>query len=363
MKRIHRWSIVSVLLIASLAACAAPTATPVEPAAPTAAAPTEAAIAPTAEPAFTLPSAEGYVLGYVTAKEDQKVDGLLKACTETKMECVRGKDIDDLIKQKPDVILAYSDEWDVYALCGAIQNVKKANIPMFILNADSGESPHIYNLSTLYHSQRASLEWMMEEMGGEGEFVYFNFGENGFKQDIINEVLAAYPKVKATSIPASYDKESLTQEGIIAMVKANPAIKAIWTTEHAQDVFAAIAYDLKDMEQPPLCLCPARADLLKAWKETLEANPHFKCFTTIRPGHTDYEGVYAALFYLSGIPFNPQALGGKWDNTLQYHDPIITSENLDEWMGKLDSLEMDEYGNYHLPAMTPEEIRDQWFEK
>lgn len=314
--------------------------------------------APAAEPAFTLPSTDGYVLGY-EADENQNIDGLLKACAETKMECVRGKDIDELVNKEVDLIISYSNQWHVFGVWPQIQNAKAAAIPIFMLNADSGEEG-VYNLSTLYRSTRASLEWMMEEMGGEGEFVYFNFGLNGFTQEIIDEVLAAYPNVIATSMPASYEEESLTEESIFEMMQANPEIKAIWSNEKQMDIFWAIA-NLDEFEQRPLFLCNPRLDNLSAWKDWLDADPDFKCFATIQPGGTDYEGVYAALFYLAGLEFNPEALVGKYGNTLFYDYPIITSENLNEWMGKLDSLEEAEYGFYRLTAMTPEEIRNNWF--
>jgi ABC-type sugar transport system substrate-binding protein len=313
------------------------------------------------EPSFTLPSAKGYILGY-EAGENQNIDGLLKACAETKMECVRGKDIDELVKKGVDVILSYSNEWHVSGVWPQIQNAKAASIPIFMLNADSGEHPGIYNLSTLYSSTRSSLEWIMAQMGGEGEFVYFNFGANNYIQEIIDEVLAANPNVKATSMPASYDKESITKESITEMVKANPKIKAIWSNNKQMDIFWALA-NLKDIEQLPVFLCSAREDDLKSWKKWLEADPNFKCFATIQPGSTDYEGVYAALFYLNGEPFNSKALGGKWGNTLSYDYPIITSDKLDEWMGKVDSLEKGDFGVYRLPAMTPGEIHTRWFKK
>lgn len=324
---------------------------------PAAPAPAEPA-APTAEPTLALPSAAGLVLGY-EAGEEQNIDGLLKACAETKMECVRGKDIDELVEKGVDAIISYSSPWHVFGVWPQIQNAKAAAIPIFMLNADSGEEG-VYNLSTLYRSRRASLECMMDEIGGEGEFVYFNFGSNGFTQEIIDEVLAAYPNVKATSMPASYEEESFSEESLSEMVKANPGIKAIWSTEKQMDIFWAMA-KLESVEKRPLFLCSASVDGLSAWKQWLEDDPSFKCFATIPPGSPDYEGVYAALFHLAGLAFNPQALGGKWGNTFLYDYPIITSKNLNEWMGKVDSLEVGDYGFYKTPAMTAEKIRAKWF--
>ncbi len=325
---------------------------------PAAPAPAQPA-APTVEPTLALPSAAGFVLGY-EASDDQNIDGLLKACAETKMECVRGKDIEELVNKKVDAIISYSNQWHVNGAWPQIQLAKQAGIPIFMLNADSGEQD-VYNLSTLYRSTRASLEWMMEEMGGEGEFVYFNFGSSGFTQEIIDEVLAAYPKVEATSMPADWGSEVFTQESIIEMVKANPTIKAIWTSDNLMDIYWALK-DQKDIEKLPLFRCGTRLDELNAWKDRLEKDASFKCFATIAPGGTDYEGVYAALYHLAGLEFNPQGVVDfRWGKTFLYDYPIITSENLNEWMGKLDSLVVGEYDFYKMPAMTAQEIRAKWF--
>lgn len=372
MKQRISFSIVVLIIWTMLAtACGGTPASPApvdEPAPPaeptnTLPSPTDAPVvdSPPEKPVFTLPPAEGYVLGY-EAGDDQNIDGLLRACEETKMECVHGKDIDELVNKGVDVIISYSNKWHVFSVWPQIQNAKAAGIPIFMLNADSGEQPKIYNLSTLNRSIRASLEWMMEEMGGEGEFVYFNFGSNDYTQEIIDEILATYPNVNATSMPASYEEESLTQESITEMVKNNPDIKAIWSNEHQMDIFWAFA-DMEDVEQPPLFLCTPTLDNLRAWNTWLDDDSNFKCFTTIPPGETDYEGVYAALFYLAGYEINPEALGGKWGNTILYDYPIITSENLAEWMGKLDSLDMDDFGSFQLPALTPEEIFATWFKQ
>lgn len=315
-------------------------------------------VAPAAEKAFSLPSAKGLVVGY-EADEKQNVEGLLKACAETKLECVRGKDINDLVQKGVDAIISYSNQWHVSGVWPQIQNAKKAAIPIFMLNADSGEQG-VYNLSTLHRSTRAGLEWMMEEMGAEGEFVYYNFGQNNFIKDTIEGVLSKYPKVKATSMPAEHGKPAFTQESLVEMVKNNPNIKAIWSTDNMMEIFWAM-HSMTDAKQLPLFRCEARLDGLTSWNDWLKENPAVKSFATIPPGGTDYEAVYVALFHLSGLKFNPQALGGQWNNTLMYDYPIITSENLGEWMGKLDSLPQGDYGFYRMPTMTPEQIKAKWF--
>ena len=331
---------------------------------PAASAPAETAatakpVEPTPDPLRGLPSGEGFVVGY-EAGDDQNIDGLLKACAETKMECVRGKDIDELVQKGVDAIISFSNQWNVNGVWGQIQNAKAANIPIFMLNADSGEQG-VYNLSTLYRSIKAGLDWMMEEMGAEGEFVYFNIGQNGYIQDIIDEVLSAYPQVKATAMPGDFENRGFTQESITEMVRNNPQIKAIWTSGFSMDIFWGVDEALKQNLPAPLVLCETKTDALNAWKSTLAGFPAFKAVAAIPAGNTDYEGVYAAYFHLAGLKFKPEALGGKWGNTFLYDFPLLTSENLNEWLGKLDTLQNKEPMGYVLPAMTAAEIRAKWF--
>ena len=325
---------------------------------PAASAPAEPA-APAAESLRALPSGEEFVVGY-DAGDDQNIDGLLKACAETKMECVRGKDIDELVQKGVDAIISFSNKWHVYGAWPQIQNAKAASIPIFMLNADSGEQG-VYNLSTLHSSVRAGLEWMMEGMGGEGEFVYFNFAQNNYIQDNINEVLAANPNVKATSMPADYENQGFTQESIVEMLRNNPEIKAIWTSEYVMEIFWAAVQAEKESLPVPLVLCETNPDALNAWKEELALQHAVKAFAAIPAGNTDYEGVYAAYYHLAGLEFNQDALGGRFGNTFLYDYPILTSENLNEWMGKLDTLQDKKPMGYVLPAMTAEEIRAKWF--
>jgi ABC-type sugar transport system substrate-binding protein len=346
--------VLSLLLLVSLALLSAACGSK-----PAASAPAgSAATAPAAENAVALPSAQEYVVGY-EADEKQDVAGLLKACTETKLECVRGKDINDLVQKGVDAIISYSNQWHVLGAWPQIQNANKAAIPIFMLNADSS-AQGVYNLSTAYRSTRAGLEWMMEEMGGQGDFVYFNYGKSNFIQDIIDEVLAKYPAVKAISMPAEFGSPAFTQASLVEMVKKNPNIRAIWSTDNRMEIFWGM-HGLNEMKQLPLFLCDSRLDGLTGWNTWLQERPDLKSFATIPPGGTDYEAVYAALYHLSGLKFNPQALGGKWNNTFLYDYPIITSKNLAEWLGKLDGLPQGEFGFYRMPTMTPQEIRTRWF--
>jgi hypothetical protein len=54
-------------------------------------------------------------------------------------------------------------------------------------------------------------------------------------------------------------------------------------------------------------------------------------------------------------------LTGAYGNSLRYDFPVITNENLEEWLAKLDTLQRGEWDFLKIPPMSPEEIRERWF--
>ena len=89
---------------------------------------------------------------------------------------------------KVDAIVYPSSKWDVSGSWPQINAVAQKGIPLIVLDAETGE-PGVYNLSNESDSVRSGLEWMFKEMGGEGEFVYFNFGQNSVHQALIDQTV------------------------------------------------------------------------------------------------------------------------------------------------------------------------------
>ena len=77
-------------------------------------------------------------------------------------------------------------------------------------------------------------------------------------------------------------------------------------------------------------------------------------------GGTAYEGNCVAYYYLSGLKLNPDILTGEARNTLKYIAPEITNETLADWLLKLDSFRVGDYGMLLLQPMDPEQIKDTW---
>jgi ABC-type sugar transport system substrate-binding protein len=301
------------------------------------------------------------VFGYEAAENNmtpRMEQDLLKACDELKIRCVKSDDMLKLAEQKVDAILSFSGRWHVNGAWPKINQIAKQGIPLFMLNAESPE-PGVYNLSNEWVATTATLDWMFKEMGDSGEFVYYNFGDNSIHKDIINQALKDHPSVKGTSMPANYDKQELNEESIVALVNGNPNIKAVWSTEWISAIFWGLK--VAKIQTPPAIIMEPSKEMFQAWQGWINENPSARGIATIKPGGTGYEGVYVAYYLLNGVKIDPAMLTGAANNTFSYDTPIITNENLSEWLLKTDSLRTIDRGILELPPMTPAEIKEKWF--
>jgi TolB protein len=306
------------------------------------------------------PSPDEFIFGYLGADGNidlQREEELLKACTELQIQCVKGESISALAEQNVNAIIAFSNRFHVMGAYPEIHDAVSKGILLIMLNTETGE-PGAYNLSVESDSTLSTLKWIFTEMGGAGDFAYYNFGQNGFIQSLIDQTLKEYPGIKATSKPADYSVP-LTNDDIAALVNSNPNLGGIWTDQFLNSVFWGL--DQVEVDHLPVIPCDSRQDSFQAWSERKEADPSFKCFSTIKPGGTGYEGIYVAYYILTGEEINPAALGGLEGNTFLYDYPVITNDNLDEYLAKIDSFRKVDGENLEISPMTPEEIKAKWF--
>ena len=302
------------------------------------------------------------VIGYRSDEDgmsEQDFADLQQACDELGIQCVQGDRYTDLAEQGVDAIISYTNIWNAMGDSMEINDAAGQGFPLYILNAES-DAFGAYNLAYQSDWVHTSLQWMFEQMGGSGEMVYYNFGPHDFTEGLIQEELAANPGIQATAMPASYDDTSvISTENITAMVAEDPDLGAIWTNEMVNNVF----WGLNDMwdGQMPAIICSASEDELQFWKNRVEERPEFRCIAAVEPGGTAYEAVYVAYYRLTGMELDPAALGGEFGNTLLYDDLVITNDNLDEWLGKVGEMRLNEWGGLKTQPMTPEEIKDKWF--
>lgn len=308
-------------------------------------------------------SSPDIILGYEgdpNSISDLHMNDLRKACNELKIKCVQGEDISKLVDQNVDAIISYSNRWHVLGSFPAFLSAVEKGIPVIVLNAETSVQG-AYNLSIESAAMRGGLKWMLDGMNGKGEFVYFNVGKNDWHQSIIDEVLKDYPGITAISVPADYEGNRITEKKIMDLAKSKPNLGAIWADENLQDVFWGIKNG--EIEPIPAMLCTPRQDAWQFWRDWINDGTGIRCYSIVKPGGTAYEGVYVAYYLLTGEEIAPSALGGNFNNTFLYDFPVITNEDLDEWLGRTDEFRIGDGDTMELPPMTPEEIKEKWFVK
>lgn len=313
----------------------------------------------TAEPASTSETGgESMVIGFTGSIDPMMKLNIDQACSELQVECIHGENVTELVEKGVDAIVNSSNRWDVEGSAPALHDAAGSGIPIFLLNAESSE-PGIYNLSVEKEIITTSLSFMFKSMQDKGEVVWYNFGDNQYINRNVEALLKDYPEIKATKIVASYDQNPFNENQVQNLIASNPKLGAIWSSDLFNDLFWGVVD--KANSHMPLMECPAREDMLIAWKNELDAGRQVNCIAFIRPAGTGYEGIYAAYYYLSGLKFNPEKLKGEGNNTLQYAIPEITAENLPKWLGKLDDFIVGDNNMLLLPHMDPEQIKNEWF--
>lgn len=319
-------------------------------------------IAPT-ESASQENGGSSMVIGYEDTDKNmssEDEDMLLQACKELNVQCVKGSGIPELIEKDVDAIISASSRWRVQGAYPDIHEAVEKGILEINVNGET-EEQGAYNLSNDSNATMTTLTWMFKEMGDSGDFVYFNFGPSGTHQSYIDAVLKGYPDIKATSVPATYDGISLTEQIIADLVAENPNLGAIWSNEFLPNLFWGLNSAISQGKKVPLIVCDSNREMLQAWKGYIEAQPSFKCIASLKPGGSYYESVYVAYYILSGYQIDPSTLGGLAGNTFTYDYPFITNANLDEWLEKIDAMGVGEKEPISMPAMTPDEILERWF--
>jgi ABC-type sugar transport system substrate-binding protein len=71
---------------------------------------------------------------------------------------------------------------------------------------------------------------MLDQMGGQGELAYYNFGQNSFHQAVIDDLLANYPDVQVTALTADFEN-SYSDQDITQLAQENPDLMAVWSDE------------------------------------------------------------------------------------------------------------------------------------
>ena len=313
------------------------------------------------EPSSTGTTGDGsLILGYTGSINPMNQFDVDTACTELSIDCVHGENVTELVLQGVDVIVNFSNKWDVQGSYPALKEASLSGIPIIMLNAEI-EEQGFYNLSVEKKIMTGSLAFMLKSMQEGGELAWYNYGDNNYVNPIVEGILQDFPDVKATKIIADYDKNPYNNQQVQNLIAENPGLEAIWTSDNSNDLFWG-AVD-KANSHIPLIECMPREDMLTAWQIELENGSELSCIAFIRPAGLGYEGIYTAYYLAKGLQLNPERLTGSAMNTLDYPVLEITNGNLPEILGKLDTFILGDYGTLLVPHMDPDQILDEWFLK
>jgi ABC-type sugar transport system substrate-binding protein len=299
------------------------------------------------------------VIGYAGDDpwQNQRKDNFQKACAELAVQCVYGE-IPELIEQGVDAIVQNSNNSSVQGLHQDILNARDKGIPVFLLDAES-ITDGAYSI-TINHQEWASisLEWMFKNMGGEGDFTYFDFQPYNGHTAVIEDMLNKYPGVKVVAQrDGKYDFSQIKVD-VGEIMGANPNLGAIWSSKSMSDVVFGVADTGIPSEKWPLLMCEATKEGLFIWKDRLKEHPGMRCIAVSNPPGIAYDAVYAAFYLITGSKIDESVLGGPYGHTLYVDIPVITNDNLQEW---LDRINFEDVKYMVDERMEPAKIKEIWF--
>lgn len=316
----------------------------------------KAAVLPTPE----KPKEPGSILiGYAGDDQwqQQRKADFKKACDELGIQCVYG-DIPALIEQGVDAIVQNSNNIVVKGLHQDILNARDKGIPVFLLDAEV-ITDGSYSITVDQKKWvETSLEWMVEQMGGKGDFAFFDFQLQNVDTGIIEEYLKKYPDIRVVAKADAITDQNNIKPQVSAIVQGHPDLKAIWANGSITDVIFGVVDSGISSDKFPLLTCEATKEGLFIWKDRLKDFPGMRCIAVSNPPGIAYDAAYAAYYLVTGAQLNEAALGGEYGHSLYVDSPVITNDTLQSWIEKI-NYEDSKYIVDQL--MSPEEIKEKWF--
>lgn len=295
------------------------------------------------------------VIGYAgdDPTQQQRKGNFQRACDELSILCVYGG-LSELVEQNVNAIVLNSVNGHVQEKQQDIQNAVDKGIPVFLLDAEL-DMDDAYSITIDQREwAKISLEWMFEKIGGEGQIAYFDIYPDYNHSEAINEMLSQYPAITVVDHRGGegFDPGKVKPE-TSDLVKNYPELKAVWTNGNMEGAIQGVAEESGvSIDQWPLLICEASSQGLGAWTRALNTNPNFDCIAAGNPPGIAYDAVYAAYFLATGAQIDESALSGRYGHSFYVDIPVVTSDNLQEWLETNSSVDQ---------IMKPEEIKGKWF--
>lgn len=299
------------------------------------------------------------VIGYAGDDQWQKQrkHNFQIACEELGIQCVYGE-MPELIAQGVDAIVQNTNNIVVKGLHQDILNARDKGIPVFLLDAET-ITDGAYSITVNQQEWvTTSLSWMFENIGAKTDFVFFDLQFNDHKL-AIEEMLKKYPQINVVQeFNGKYNWKEKITEDVRTLIQTYPNLGAIWTNQGMSDVIWGATGSGIPSEDWPLMMCEPTKLGLYIWKDRLVEFPDMKCIAVSNPPGIAYDAVYAAYYLVMGYQIDESVLGGEYGHSLYVNIPVVTQENLQESIDKINDQD-DEFIVDEL--MIPGEILENWF--
>src|SRR3712207_944842 len=291
--------------------------------------------------------------GFISSEwRTQMIDDLQRVNDEYKQEgvtedlVIESADVDaqgqiqqmrNLINRGVDGIIVNPS--DINALDQVIGQAENAGIPVIAVDQEI-DAPGVTNVVIDQPEwARMGAEWLVEELGGEGDVVVINgiagHPANEARYDAVKEVFAENPGIEVVQeTNADWDQATAQQE-MSNILASQPNIDGVWTQDGmARGVLQAVQAANPD-EYPPIS-GEARSGYMRLWEEVRQQNPDFASYGPINPPGIGASGLRVAVELAQGGEIKQSELQGEGSNTLYVPIPgFVDNENLGAELQKI----------------------------
>jgi ribose transport system substrate-binding protein len=208
---------------------------------------------------------------------------------------------------------------------------------------------------------RMGAEWLVEELGGEGNVVVINglagHPANEARYDAVKAVFAENPGIEVVQeTNANWDQPTAQQE-MSNILASQPNIDGVWTQDGmARGVLQAV--QATNPDEYPVISGEARSGYMRLWQDVRQQNPDFASYGPINPPGVGASGLRVMVEHLQGKEIKQSELEGEAGNTLYVPIPgVVTNQNLDEELQKIDVE-----GEYVLDGIISSKQAQSYFE-
>jgi ribose transport system substrate-binding protein len=211
---------------------------------------------------------------------------------------------------------------------------------------------------------KTSAKWLAEKMGGKGNIVeiegFPGHPANVARMDGVAEVLAGYPDIKVLATDTGKWDEATGQQVMSNFLAAYPNLDGYWT----QDGMAIGAMQAVMAAAPakfPVAVGEGRCQFINLWTEVLKTQPDFETIAVANHPGVSPTGLRIAVAMLQGKKLDTTKLGGA--NGLSFVLPLAMVVTKDNFQEAVDICK-DKPESYLLDdILTEQEVLDTYFVK